>query len=90
MGNLTKCHTVKVAIGQVYLTSPGLREMDVLYLGTIDAVTLTGNLDLSGSPSVPIPIPPSMPYHLPFNSNGYDPLTITNNGDAEVSINEYF
>lgn len=87
--NLTKLRTRIIAIGDSMITTPGCREVDILYYGTVDAVTFIGSYQPAAA-NDPLPIPPNIPYHLPFNQNGYNSITITNGGDAPVYVSEYF
>jgi len=83
--NRLVCRTIEVAIGGSYTTNTGVRSIDFLYYGTVDAVTLTGS-DIG---SQAIPLPPNVPYTLEYNENGYAPIIVSNlGGDASVFIVE--
>lgn len=86
MANIVRIKTIEVTAGSSYNTTVSCRSIDFLYYGTVDGVTFTG-VSLG---SMPIPIPPSVPYTLEYNDNGYDTVTVTNNGDASVWIVEKF
>ena len=84
--NLTRIKTYTILVGATYVTSAGARGIDMLYYGTVDGVTFTGIF----TGSIPIALPPSIPYTLEYNDKGYDEITIENNGDADVYIVEKF
>ena len=85
-GNLTRIKTTSLAPGNTYTTITGTRGVDLLYYGTVDIVTFIGVF----TGSVPVNLPPSVPYTLEYNEKGYDEITITNLGDADVYIVEKF
>lgn len=86
MSNEVKLKTIILLTGNSYITTLGARSIDILYNGTVDAVTFTGGI----AGSVPIQIPPGIPYTSEYNDNGYASYTITNGGDADVNIVEKF
>jgi hypothetical protein len=85
-GNLTRIKTTTISVGSSYTTDVGSRGIDMLYYGTLDSVTFLGVM----TGSIPVSLPPSVPYTLEYNEKGYDEVTITNNGDADVYIVEKF
>ena len=85
MANIVRPKTVEVTAGATYNTTVGSRSVDFLYVGTVDAVTLLG----SSLGSTPVPLPPSIPFTLEYNDNGYDFIIVDNTGgDASVFIVE--
>jgi hypothetical protein len=84
MANIINPKTIEVPVGTTYLTSLSCRSIDMLYYGTVDGVTFLGN----SVGSMPIPLPPSIPFTFEFNENGYNQVLITNNGDASVWVVE--
>lgn len=85
-GNLTRIKTTTVSTSSSYTTDVGARSIDMLYQGSVDAVTFIGVF--TGSTNVSLP--PNVPYSLEYNEKGYDEVTITNNGDADVYVVEKF
>lgn len=85
-GNLTRIKTQTIPIGGTYTTMAGSRGIDMLYYGTVDAVTFIGVI----TGSIPVNLPPGVPYTLEFNTSGYDEVTITNGGDADVYVVEKY
>lgn len=85
-GNLCRIKTTVVGVGSSYTTQVGTRGVDMLYYGTTDAVTFEGVF----TGSVPIKLPPFIPYSLEYNDKGYDEVTITNGGDDDVYVVEKF
>lgn len=84
MANEVNIKTIIVPTGTTYTTSDGCRSIDFIYYGTVDLVRFTGLVE----GSQPIPIPPSVPYTLEYNDNGYASVLVSNGGDANCYIVE--
>lgn len=87
--NLVQTKSYTVAAGATATTTAGAKSIDFLYRGTADNCTWRGSMVADGA--VPIPLPPSVPYTLEYNDNGYAAVTVDNTtGDGVVEIVEKF
>lgn len=82
--NTKSTKTLVIAPGSSYTVPDGFCSLDMLYQGTSAApCTFLGD----ALQSVPVPLPPNMPFSFEYNNAGYKPVVIDNSsGDGPCNI----